>query len=268
MQIFNQDISTWRAARAKLPEHTPLGFVPTMGNLHAGHMALVTQSLHENQKTVVSLFVNPTQFNQSTDFEKYPRTLDDDIKMLEQAGVDYCLIPNPSDIYSDDYRYQVQENEQSLILEGEHRPGHFTGVLTILMKLFNLVKPTRVYMGEKDYQQLALTQGMIDAFFLDIELRACPTIREPSNLALSSRNNRLSPAGRKQADAFAQIFHAAASCEEAKAALEKLDIFIEYIEDYQGRRLAAVQIEGVRLIDNYYLNSALSTHKKTRDNIR
>ncbi len=253
MKIFEHNLTPWRTARAELPEHTPLGFVPTMGNLHAGHMALIQQSLHENQKTIVSLFVNHAQFNQSADFENYPRTLDADIKKLEQAGVDYCFIPSQSDIYPDHYRYQIHETEQSLILEGAHRPGHFTGVLTVVMKLFNLIKPTRAYFGEKDYQQLSLIQGMIDAFFLNIELRACPTIRETNNLALSSRNNRLSDTGHQKAQRFAEIFHSASSSEQARAALRKIDIEIEYIEEHQGRRFAAVCVDGIRLIDNYAL---------------
>lgn len=253
MELFEYQIGPWRNARAALAAHIPLGFVPTMGNLHAGHIALIKQSLHENKKTAVSLFVNPAQFNQTTDFEQYPRTLSEDIQKLEEIGVDYCLIPDPAVIYPDDYRYQVQENKHSLILEGEHRPGHFTGVLTVLMKLFHLVKPTRVYFGEKDYQQLALVQGMVDAFFLDIEVRSCKTIREPSNLALSSRNHRLSPAGREKARQFAKIFHEAKTCDAAIAALNELDITVEYLQEHQGRRLAAVVIDGVRLIDNYAL---------------
>jgi len=250
MKIFDNDLATWRATRAELPEHMPLGFVPTMGNLHIGHMALIQQSLHENKKTVVTLFVNHAQFNQSSDFENYPRTLEADISKLKEAGVDYCLIPNQSEIYSDDYRYQVSENKESLLLEGAHRPGHFTGVLTVIMKLFNLVKPTRAYFGEKDYQQLSLIKGMIDAFFLDIEVRACPTVRESSQFALSSRNGRLSPEGRKKADAFARIFHSASSCEQAIIELEKIGVTIEYIKEHQNRRFVAVFIDKVRLIDN------------------
>ncbi len=253
MKVFDSNLSEWRATRAELPEHIPLGFVPTMGNLHAGHMELIQKSLHENKKTVVTLFVNPTQFNQASDFENYPKTLDADIQKLKQAGVDYCLIPNQSDIYPDDYRYQISENQESLILEGTHRPGHFTGVLTVVMKLFHLVKPTRAYFGEKDYQQLSLIQGMADAFFLDIEIRACKTARESSQLALSSRNNRLNTKGHEKAAAFARIFHSAHSCEQAITELKKQSITIEYIKEHQGRRFAAVLIDDVRLIDNYAL---------------
>ncbi|MDF1678863.1 MAG: pantoate--beta-alanine ligase [Legionellaceae bacterium] len=253
MKIFENNLTEWRSARATLPEHTPLGFVPTMGNLHAGHLELVKQCIHENQKTVISLFVNPTQFNQTSDFENYPKTLEADIEKLKEAGVDYCLIPSPAEIYADNYRYQVVENKESLLLEGAHRPGHFTGVLTVVMKLFNLVKPTRAYFGEKDYQQLSLIQGMVDAFFLDVEIRACPTVRASNQFALSSRNNHLSPEGKKKAEAFARIFHAAQSCEEAISKLKTLGVTVEYIEDYQARRFAAVWIEAVRLIDNYSL---------------
>ncbi len=253
MEIF-KTLSAWQETRAALPDHTPIGLLLTMGNLHEGHLALVRQSIHENQKTVVTLFVNPTQFNQTTDFEKYPRTRETDIKALEAIGVDYCLIPETTEIYPDDYGYQIQENELSLILEGIHRPGHFNGALTVIMKFFQLVKPTRTYFGEKDYQQLALVQGMIDAFFLDVELRACKTIRAPSKLALSSRNNRLSPNGLKTAHAFAEIFHNTQDCDIAKAKLEALGIKIEYLEEYNGRRFTAVHVEGVRLIDNYQIS--------------
>ena len=258
MQIFNETLSAWRAVRRALPQDTTLGFVPTMGNLHAGHLALIQQSLHENKKTLVTLFVNPTQFNQTTDFDNYPRTIEADMAKLQAAGVDYCLIPNQAELYHDNYRYQLDETEQSLTMEGTHRPGHFKGVLTVVMKLFGLVQPTRAYFGEKDYQQLTLIQGMIDAFFLDITLCACPTFRAPSGLALSSRNNRLSPAGIEQADRFAKIFHAASSCEQAITSLRSIGLEVEYIEEHAGRRFAAVHVESVRLIDNYALKKTLS----------
>ncbi|MDF1646648.1 MAG: pantoate--beta-alanine ligase [Legionellaceae bacterium] len=250
MKIFDETLNSWRTMRATLPQNTSIGFVPTMGGLHTGHMALIQQSLNNN-KTVVSLFVNPTQFNQTSDFENYPKTLEADIQKLEQAGVDYCLIPDQTEMYADNYRYQINENKDSLLLEGEHRPGHFTGVLTVVMKLFNLVKPTRAYFGEKDYQQLSLIKDMTDTFFLDIEICACPTVREPSQLALSSRNARLSAEGHKKAQTFAKIFHNANSCEQAVNELKKMNITIEYIKEHQGRRFAAIFIDNIRLIDNY-----------------
>ena len=257
MQCFYDEVAPWQAVRRALPADTTLGFIPTMGNLHRGHMTLVEQSMRDNAKTIVSIFVNPTQFNRPEDFKTYPKTLDADLKQLEQAGVDYCLIPTPDILYADNYRYQLDEKEQSLMMEGKHRPGHFAGVLTVVMKLFLLVRSTHAYFGEKDYQQLTLIQGMIDAFFLDIKLCACPTFREPSGLAYSSRNNRLSASGREQADTFARLFHAAESCQDAIATLQEQGIEVEYVEEYEGRRFAVVHIEDVRLIDNYLLKKAV-----------
>ncbi len=253
MQIFH-DINEWRRVREELPAHLSLGFVPTMGNLHLGHASLFTASLQENDCTVASIFINPTQFNRTDDFTDYPRTLDADLELLTNAGVDYCLLPTEPAIYKDNYHYQIQENHQSLLLEGKQRPGHFTGVLTVVMKLFNLVKPQRAYFGEKDYQQLQLIRDMVTAFFMDIDIKPCPTIREASGLAFSSRNNRLSDEQRKLADHFARIFHqAAVPNEQLRTELNTLGVEIEYLEKHKGRRLVAVKIGDVRLIDNYHV---------------
>lgn len=252
MKIIHS-IQELRDIRRAIPHEASLGFVPTMGNLHEGHLKLVERSLHDNQRTCVSLFVNRAQFNNASDFENYPVTLAEDVAALEALGVDYCFIPDDEEMYSDGFIYQVHETKNSFILEGEHRPGHFTGVLTVVMKLFMLTKPTRAYFGEKDYQQLSLIQGMIDAFFLDIELIACPTIRNAGNLALSSRNNRLSSHGLELAELFANIFRNASSAEAASIALQNAGIVVEYVKDYNNRRFAAVLVEGIRLIDNYKL---------------
>ncbi|OEH46993.1 Pantothenate synthetase [Legionella parisiensis] len=161
-----------------------------MGNLHAGHASLFLTSKKENDHTASSLFINPTQFNQAEDFKHYPRTLDADLKIMEDSGVDFCILPDEKSIYADGYNYQVHEHQLCQLMEGAHRPGHFNGVLTVVMKLLNLVKPHRAYFGEKDYQQYSLIHGMAKAFFMDTEIKACPTIREASGLAYSSRNNR------------------------------------------------------------------------------
>lgn len=251
MQIYNS-IQAWLAVRHELPTHLSLGFVPTMGNLHQGHLSLVANSQVENDKTVVSLFINPTQFNQRDDFEHYPRTLDDDLNKLREQGVDFCLIPNESMMYPDQYNYHLQETKLATRMEGKHRPGHFNGVLTVVMKLFNLVKPHRAYFGEKDYQQLALIRGMVSAFFLEIDIKSCPTVREPSQLALSSRNSRLSLEEKILADTFATRFHQKeVRCEDIRDQLEALGIQVDYIEEQLNRRFAAVKIGEVRLIDNY-----------------
>jgi pantoate--beta-alanine ligase len=227
-----------------------LGFVPTMGALHAGHMSLVERSLVENARTVVSVFVNPTQFNDPTDLRTYPRTLDADVNMLRESGVDYVFVPDKETVYPDDYRYRLSEEEVSTRLCGAHRPGHFDGVLTVVMRLFNIIRPDRAYFGEKDYQQYLLIADMAAAFFMDIEIRPCPIVRDSDGLALSSRNALLTPEGHTLAAAFAAILGEGESSDGVRSQLESRGIEIDYVEEWAGRRLAAVVIDGVRLIDN------------------
>jgi pantoate--beta-alanine ligase len=249
MQLFHT-IHEWMEFRRTLNPSHSIGFAPTMGNLHLGHMSLFHQSKQENDYTVTSLFINPTQFNNPEDFTNYPRTLDEDLDKLREAGVDFCLLPNFEEIYPDNYTYQVEEHSHSLLLEGAQRPGHFTGVLTIVMKLLQLVKPTRAYFGEKDHQQYTLIKGMADAFFMNIEIIACPTIRNPNGLAHSSRNNRLTPLDLNKAERFAQIFHQETTIDSIEAQLHSEEIQIEYLEELNNRLYIAVTIGGIRLIDN------------------
>ena len=258
MQIF-RDMNEWRLVRHALSANLSFGFVPTMGNLHRGHASLFTASRQQNDCTIASIFINPTQFNRTDDFTHYPRTLDDDLDILTQTGVDYCLLPNEEAIYPDGYHYQIQENSRSSLMEGKQRPGHFTGVLTVVMKLLNLVKPQRAYFGEKDYQQLQLIRGMVADFFMDIEIKPCRTIREASGLAYSSRNNRLNKEQRQLAEQFARIFHQIAKPnEQLMAELNEIDIAVEYLEEHEGRRFVAVQMGDVRLIDNYAVKMQVS----------
>lgn len=253
MDIF-QDLEAWQQLRQSLPESKTLGFVPTMGNLHKGHASLFDRSLQENDVTVVSLFINPTQFNRADDFKHYPRTLDEDVALLKSLGVDYCLLPNEKAMYQDNYRYQLHENEQSLAMEGTHRPGHFNGVLTVVMKLLNLARPHRAYFGEKDYQQYLLIQDMVKAFFMNIDIIPCPIIREDSGLACSSRNNRLNEEQRQKADEFASIFHQNKALDLIHQALLEAGIQVDYLEEQFNRRFAAVLIDDIRLIDNYLMS--------------
>ncbi len=255
MEIF-QDLSDWMAHRRTFDPALSIGFVPTMGNLHIGHNSLFQKSEEDNDITVTSLFVNPTQFNQKEDFDTYPRTLEEDLGILESLNLDYCILPTEASMYPDNYRYRVEENDLSRVMEGVHRPGHFTGVLTIVLKLLNLVRPDNIYFGEKDYQQYRLIKGMAEAYFFHTKVVACPTIRETSGLALSSRNNRLKPDERVTADLYARIFHQKnKTCAEIQSELENAGITVEYIEEQEGRRFIVVVIGGVRLIDNYCFNS-------------
>lgn len=247
-------IPAWLTARAKIDFSKTLGFVPTMGNLHAGHADLIARSIAQNDITVVSILVNPTQFNQASDFENYPKTFQEDSALLTSLGVDYCFCPSPDAMYPDAYRFQVQEQVDANILEGEFRPGHFTGMLTIVLKLLNLVRANKAYFGEKDYQQLGLVRGMTEAFFIPTDIIACSTIRDAHGLALSSRNNRLSTTGLERARTFARILRNADTADIAKQHLHQEGFEMDYVRDWKNRRFAAVYVEGVRLIDNFALS--------------
>ncbi len=251
MSEIIKSITQWQQLRQQtFFNDKKIGFVPTMGNLHLGHQSLLARSVKENQITVLSLFVNPTQFDNKNDLAKYPRTFDHDVKLAEAENVDYIFAPEYTDLYPDDYSYRVSESQLSQKLCGKHRPGHFDGVLTIVLKLFNLIKPIKAYFGEKDYQQLQLIKAMAAAFFLDIEIIACPTMRAVDGLALSSRNSRLSGDQYQQAVQFAALLKSRHSCQEIARSLTQLGFEIDYIEEHNGRRYGAVRLGEVRLIDN------------------
>jgi len=234
----------------KMLEGPSVGFIPTMGTLHAGHLSLIRRAVAENDIVAVSIFVNPPQFNDKDDLGNYPKKLDADIPLLESLGTDVLLAPEVSDIYPDKYRYRVSESEESKILEGLYRPGHFEGVLTVVLKLLNIISPARAYFGKKDWQQLRLIKGMVEAFFIDVEIIACPTIREENGLAMSSRNLLLDENGRKHAAKFHQILSEKTAPEVKRDALARAGFKVDYIEEHQGRVLGAVWLGEVRLIDN------------------
>ena len=193
MARVTTSLKDWAAERSIMDhQRQSVGFVPTMGALHAGHRSLLERARAENDAVVLSIFVNPAQFNDPGDLERYPRTLEEDLA-LAGTLVDHVLVPDPRDMYPDGYQYRVSEHGLSATLEGAHRPGHFDGVLTVVLKLLNLVRPDRAYFGEKDRQQLELVQGMVRAFHLGVAIVPCPTVRDPDGLAQSSRNRRLSP---------------------------------------------------------------------------
>lgn len=250
MRIFT-NLEEWIDFRKTLPPQSSLGFAPTMGNLHQGHASLFLKSREDNDFTISSLFVNPTQFNNTEDLVNYPRTLEADLQLMKDSGVDFCLLPDEKSLYADGYTYQVQNNQLALLMEGKHRPGHFNGVLTVVLKLLNLTKPTCAYFGEKDYQQYLLISDMVKSFFMDVKIIPCPTIREESGLACSSRNTRLGVEEKRLAEKFASIFHQAKPCDLIVAELSSLGIKVEYVKEYQGRRFGAVFIGDIRLIDNY-----------------
>lgn len=184
-------------------ESKSIGLVPTMGALHAGHISLVDKARAENDIVVVSVFVNPTQFNNPADLATYPRTEAEDCRKLEAAGVDYAFIPSVEEMYPEPDTRQFDLGPVAEVMEGAMRPGHFNGVAQIVSKLFDLTKPTRAYFGEKDFQQIAVIRRMAEIAGFDyIDIIACPIKREADGLALSSRNVRLTPEGRKAAPAI------------------------------------------------------------------
>jgi pantoate--beta-alanine ligase len=249
-RVFD-DLEGWREQRRALARSgLTVGFVPTMGALHEGHLSLVRRSLSENDRTLVSIFVNPTQFDDHADLARYPRDVDADLAALRSVPTDYVLLPRAEDLYRDGFRYRITERDVSATLEGAHRPGHFDGVLTVVMKLLQIAQPDRAYFGEKDWQQLSLVRGMAGAFFLPVTIVACPTVRDADGLALSSRNGTLSPADRQRAPRFHQVLSSALTPHEAARELRAAGFVVDYVEEHDGRRLGAVRIGGVRLIDN------------------
>ena len=221
---LRREVSRLRAGKGSV------GLVPTMGFLHEGHLSLVRTSRKENAATVVSIFVNPTQFGPNEDFEAYPRNLERDLGLLEAEGVDLAFCPSPEHLYAPDHSTFVNEGKVSQDLCGASRPGHFRGVCTIVLKLFNLVTPDRAYFGEKDFQQLLVIRRMIRDLDVPVEVRGCPIVREKDGLALSSRNVYLAPGERESALALSR------SLREAKQRYE------------QGETRASVLVEGVKAL--------------------
>ena len=247
-----RSLAGWRRCRKSL--QGSVGFVATMGALHAGHGSLIERSVAENDHTVLSIYLNPTQFNNAKDLEVYPKTLERDLQLAGELGVDFVLMPGYDEMYADGYRFQVNESRFSAELCGAHRPGHFTGVLTVVMKLLNLVRPDRAYFGEKDFQQYSLIRDMCQAFFMDVDIVACATVREPDGLAMSSRNENLDTAGRARAGLLNQLIRSPCSDEQIADALTEAGFDVDYVVSREGRRFAAASLNCsgrvVRLIDN------------------
>ncbi len=183
-------------------EGKTIGFVPTMGYLHEGHLSLIRCSKEENDITVVSIFVNPIQFGKNEDLDRYPRDLERDLKLCKREGVDYLFCPSVEEMYPGGFSTYVEVEGLTEGLCGRYRPRHFRGVTTVVMKLFNIVKPDRAYFGKKDFQQLKVIQRMVQDMNMDIEVIGCPIVREKDGLALSSRNKYLSQEERKSAVAL------------------------------------------------------------------
>ena len=219
-----------------------VGLVPTMGALHAGHASLVKRSVNENEVTVVSVFVNPTQFNDKNDLVKYPRTLDADCKLLEACGATYAFAPSVEEMYPEPDTRQFSYAPLDTVMEGAFRPGHFNGVCQIVSKLFEAVKPHRAYFGEKDFQQLAIIREMVRQMQFDLEIVGCPIVREEDGLALSSRNARLSAEERENALKISQTLFKSRTFAATHTVGETLKFVEDAIAAVLGLRLEYFEI--------------------------
>ena len=231
-----------------------VGLVPTMGAFHEGHLSLFAAAREENEVVVASLFVNPAQFAPGEELDRYPRDEEHDTRLAEEAGVDILFAPPMKELYPEGYDTWVDVGELGRRLEGEFRPGHFRGVATICLKLFNIVRPARAYFGQKDAQQAAVVKRMVSDLNLDIEIRVLPTVRDNDGLALSSRNAYLSPDEREAALALPRAL-ATKDPEQARGLLRDLDVDYVEVADLDGQRVlaAAVRVGKTRLIDNIVL---------------
>ncbi|GJM62244.1 MULTISPECIES: pantoate--beta-alanine ligase [Persicobacter] len=282
MQVINTISDIRKSLQTVRLEGQSIGFVPTMGALHEGHISLIEQSVKDNDVTVCSIFVNPTQFNNAEDLEKYPRTLEGDIALLEAAKCDYIFAPDAKTMYPGENPLGFNFHPLDSVMEGKFRPGHFSGVGLVVNKLFNIVQPTRAYFGEKDFQQLAIIKKMVTDLNIPIEIVGCPISREANGLARSSRNRRLSehakneiaPAINQALMSTAQTLRRQGSLEKARMAFENVmakhpEMEVEYMEMVDAHTLEKVEklklgqritvcvaafLEGVRLIDNRSFN--------------
>jgi pantoate--beta-alanine ligase len=281
MHVFQTQIELQFELNKAKNQSKNIGFVPTMGALHQGHLSLLEKSLAENEITVLSIFVNPTQFNNADDLKKYPRTLEKDVELVKKLNTNILVYaPSVTDIYegntiSTSFNYDGLENQ----MEGKHRPGHFDGVGTIVNKLFDIIKPTKAYFGEKDFQQLQIVKKLVAKHKIPVDIIGCEIFRESSGLAMSSRNERLSESGRKESKLIYKILLQAKNKFISKSANEVV-IFVEKefkkhtnfnleyfeiaaedtlltckrkVKNKKYRGFIAVFIENIRLIDNISL---------------
>jgi pantoate--beta-alanine ligase len=277
MRVFHKTIDLQKFLNG-LNQNISIGFVPTMGALHAGHISLLEKALKENDTVVFSIFVNPTQFNDPEDLKNYPRTINEDVKLLQQHANVVLFAPSVDDIYPNGQHFPLNINLSPLdkVMEGAHRPGHFQGVVTVVKRLFDIIKPHKAYFGQKDFQQLAIVKHLVRVLNIPIEIIGCPTERESDGLAMSSRNRNLTPETRAIAAKIPATLKDVASFKYAKTIQEVRDLvknkFIvndNFVLDYfeiadaqslqplqnwneEGNNVACIAVFAgkVRLIDN------------------
>lgn len=227
-----------------------VGFVPTMGALHDGHLSLVKCCVENNDVCVVSIFVNPTQFNDKHDLETYPRTLEKDCALLEPTGCDYVFAPTVEEMYPEPDMRTFDFGTVSAVMEGARRPGHFNGVAQIVSKLFYAVEPDKAYFGEKDFQQIAVIRAMVEQLNIPVEIIACPILRETDGLAMSSRNVRLTPEQRQKAPLIARTLKESTTFAREKSVQEVIDYVVNTINADPVMR-----VEYYEIVDGFTMES-------------
>ncbi len=234
MKVFNKIVDLQNQLFEDRKKGKEIGLVPTMGALHEGHASLVKRSVKENGVTVVSVFVNPTQFNDKNDLKNYPRTLEADCELLEKCGADYVLAPSVEEMYPVPDTRQFEYPPVSTVMEGAHRPGHFNGVCQVVSRLFYIVKPTRAYFGEKDWQQIAVVKAMVRHLGLSVQIVECDIVRDKDGLAKSSRNTLLAPDEREIAPNIYKALKASLKYAEKHTVKETHDKVVDDINKVEG----------------------------------
>lgn len=242
MKVFHKIVELQNALFADRKASKTIGLVPTMGALHDGHASLVKKSVKDNGITVVSVFVNPTQFNDPNDLKTYPRTLDEDCKLLESVGADYAFVPSVDEMYPVPDTRHFEYPPVSTVMEGAHRPGHFNGVCQVVSRLFYIVRPDKAYFGEKDWQQIAVIKAMVKALSLNVDIVECPIIRDEDGLARSSRNALLSEKEREIAPMIFKALKESVEYSQTHSVKETHDLAVEEINKVEGLNVEYFEI--------------------------
>ena len=244
MKVFNKIVDLQNALFLARKQGKKIGLVPTMGALHEGHASLITKSIGENDITVVSVFLNPTQFNDQSDFDRYPRTLEADSRLVEACGADYIFAPSVKDIYPNPDARHFEFPPVTTVMEGARRPGHFNGVCQVVSRLFYIVRPDSAYFGEKDWQQIAVVKQLAKYINSNVRIVECPIIRDPDGLAKSSRNSLLTKEERAIAPAIYQILRESIGYAETHSLKETRNMVVERIN-----AIPELEVEYFEIVD-------------------
>ena len=244
MKVFNKIVDLQNALFLARKQGKKIGLVPTMGALHEGHASLITKSIGENDITVVSVFLNPTQFNDQSDFDRYPRTLEADSRLVEACGADYIFAPSVKDIYPSPDARHFEFPPVTTVMEGERRPGHFNGVCQVVSRLFYIVRPDSAYFGEKDWQQIAVVKQLAKYINSNVRIVECPIIRDPDGLAKSSRNSLLTKEERAIAPVIYQILRESIGYAETHSLKETRNMVVERIN-----AIPELEVEYFEIVD-------------------